>query len=446
MRVYFYTLLRKYLSIFILPQNSVVEIDPTSSLLIATLPNGKVSFRNTMKDSKLLATDICKEKIIPYENIHREKPDYIVISNLIHYERDIQGLLFDIHKLCHKDTRLLLTYYSALWRPLTYIASKLNLRSKVSELNWIGHEDIKNLLELESFELIRLDLRVLIPLYIPFISSFCNRFLAHLPFIKNFCLLNLAIARPLFPKEEKLFLNPSVSIVIPARNEEGNIINIIKRIPIMGPKDEIIFIEGNSTDNTWSTIQRAQETYKLDRRIVIAQQEGKGKGDAVRKGFDLASNEILMILDADITVPPEDLLKFYRAINDNKGEFINGSRLVYPMQEEAMQFLNLIGNKFFAMAFSYVLGQRFKDTLCGTKAITRLNYKKLSKNRSFFGEFDPFGDFDLIFGAARMGLKIIEIPICYAERSYGKTNISRWHHGTILLAMLIFSAKKIRFL
>jgi len=446
MRVYFYTLLRKYLSLFILPQNSVIEIDPTSSLLIAALPNGKVSFRNTMKDSGLLATDILEEKVIPFENIYNERPDYLVISNLIHYERDIQGLLFEIHKLCHKDTRLLLTYYSALWRPLTYVASKLRLRRKIAESNWIGHEDIKNLLELEDFELIRIDLKVLIPIYIPFISSFCNRFLAHLPLLKNFCLLNLAIARPLFPKEEQASITPSVSIIIPARNEEGNIINIIKRIPIMGPNDEIIFIEGNSTDNTWKAIQRAQESYKSKRKIVIAQQGGKGKGDAVRKGFDIASNEILMILDADMTVPPEDLLKFYRALNDNKGEFINGSRLVYPMEEEAMQFFNLIGNKFFAMAFSYVLGQRFKDTLCGTKVISNLNYKKLSKNRSFFGEFDPFGDFDLIFGAARMGLKIIEIPICYGERTYGQTNISRWRHGTILLAMLIFSAKKIRFL
>jgi glycosyltransferase involved in cell wall biosynthesis len=233
---------------------------------------------------------------------------------------------------------------------------------------------------------------------------------------------------------------------VPARNESGNIDNIVKRIPTMGPNDDIIFIEGNSTDDTWQAIQSAHARFGSERRIRIAQQDGKGKGDAVRKGFGLATNEILMILDADMTVPPEDLPKFYHAIKDGKGEFINGTRLVYPMEKEAMRFFNLLGNKFFAMAFSFVLGQRFKDTLCGTKVISRSNYLQLANNRSFFGEFDPFGDFDLIFGAARMGLKIVEVPISYRERDYGDTNISRWRHGAILLAMLVFSARRIKFL
>jgi glycosyltransferase involved in cell wall biosynthesis len=234
--------------------------------------------------------------------------------------------------------------------------------------------------------------------------------------------------------------------VVAARNEEGNIKNILDRIPKMGPDDELIFVEGNSTDNTWIKILELSKEYSSKLNIKTAQQAGKGKGDAVRKGFSLASKEILMILDADLTVPPEDLPRFYNAIKDGKGEFINGSRLVYPMEKEAMRFFNLLGNKFFALAFSYVLGQRFKDTLCGTKVISRENYKKLEKNRNYFGDFDPFGDFDLIFGAARMGLKIVEVPIIYRERTYGTTNISRWKHGVILLAMLIFAARKIKFI
>jgi glycosyltransferase involved in cell wall biosynthesis len=231
---------------------------------------------------------------------------------------------------------------------------------------------------------------------------------------------------------------------VPARNEALNIESIVSRIPPMGPEDEIIFIEGNSTDRTWEAIKAAQARHP-ERRILIGQQEGKGKGDAVRKGFAMATRDILMILDADMTVPPEDLPKFFDAIRSGKGEFINGTRLVYPMEKKAMRFFNLLGNKFFAVAFSFVLSQRYKDTLCGTKVISRSNYTKLSFNRSFFGDFDPFGDFDLIFGAARMGLKIIEVPIIYRERQYGETNISRWRHGTILLAMLIFAARKIKF-
>ena len=232
----------------------------------------------------------------------------------------------------------------------------------------------------------------------------------------------------------------------PARNESGNIEEIVRRVPAMGPRDEIIFIEGNSTDDTWATIERVYREQGAQRHMQIGRQEGKGKGDAVRKGFDMARNEILMILDADMTVPPEDLIKFYRAIVAGHGEFINGSRLVYPMEKRAMRFFNLLGNKFFATAFSFVLGQRFKDTLCGTKVLRAQHYRKLAANRSYFGDFDPFGDFDLIFGASRMCLKTVEVPITYAERTYGETNISRWRHGAILLVMLVFAARRIKFI
>jgi glycosyltransferase involved in cell wall biosynthesis len=214
----------------------------------------------------------------------------------------------------------------------------------------------------------------------------------------------------------------------------------------MGPDDEIIFVEGNSTDDTWERIQRAASAYKGTHRLVAAQQKGKGKGDAVRLGFDLATKDILMILDADLTTPPEELPKFYHAIVQNKAEFVNGSRLVYPMEKQAMQFFNILANKFFALAFSFVLGQRFKDTLCGTKVLSRTHYKRLAATREFFGDFDPFGDFDLLFGAARLGLKIVEIPVHYRERTYGTTNIQRWRHGLILLRMLVFAARRMKFL
>ncbi len=445
MRNYFYSLMRRYLSLYILPQNSVVEVDPTSSLLVGAMPQGKVVFRNAPVEITLTTT-FREGVVLPVESIYEAQPDYLVISGLIHYERDLQGLLTSLHKMCRRETRLVLTYYSSLWRPFTRLASKLGFRRNLPESNWLAHEDIQNLLELENFELVRLDHKILFPLYIPVVSDFFNRYLAPLPLFRNFCLLNIAVARPLVDGCNTKLAVPSVSIVVPARNESGNIDTIIKRIPKIGPNDEIIFIEGNSTDDTWQAIQAAHARYGSERRILIAQQSGKGKGDAVRKGFGLATNEILMILDADMTVPPEDLPKFYRAIKDGKGEFINGTRLVYPIEKRAMRFFNLLGNKFFAMAFSFVLGQRFKDTLCGTKVISRSNYLQLAKNHSFFGDFDPFGDFDLIFGAARMGLKIVEVPIRYRERTYGETNISRWRHGAILLAMLFYSARRIKFL
>ena len=300
-----------------------------------------------------------------------------------------------IRAICGPETRLILTYYSSLWRPLAALASGLGLRQKMAEANWLAHEDVVNLLRLEDFELVRQDQKVLIPFYLPLLSHAINRYLAPLPLLRNFCLLNIAMARPATTERST---QPSVSIVVPARNEAGNIEEIVRRIPAMGPNDEIIFIEGNSTDDTWAAIQRVYQQYGGERRIRIAQQDGKGKGDAVRKGFAMAEQDILMILDADMTVPPEDLPKFYHALKEGKGEFVNGSRLVYPMEKGAMRFFNLLANKAFALSFSFVLGQRYKDTLCGTKVISRANYLKLAANRSYFGEFDPFGDFDLIFG------------------------------------------------
>jgi glycosyltransferase involved in cell wall biosynthesis len=216
-------------------------------------------------------------------------------------------------------------------------------------------------------------------------------------------------------------------------------------MPKFGKHIEILFVEGNSTDDTWAKIQEIQRKYQTTHDIKILQQPGKGKGDAVRAGYSVATGDILMILDADLTVPPEDLPKFYHAIASGKAEFINGSRLVYPMQKKAMRPLNSLGNKFFSIAFSWLLEQPIKDTLCGTKVMFRSDYIKLAANRKFFGDFDPFGDFDLIFGAYKLNLKIIDLPIRYQERTYGDTNISRFRHGFLLLKMVLFAAGKIKF-
>jgi glycosyltransferase involved in cell wall biosynthesis len=243
---------------------------------------------------------------------------------------------------------------------------------------------------------------------------------------------------------EKHTADHSVSILVPARNEKGNIENAIKRTPTFGVSQQFIFVEGNSSDGTWEEMERVQKAYpEVD--ILIMKQSGKGKGNAVREGFDRATGDILMILDADLTMPPEDLPKYYRALIENKGEFVNGSRLVYPQDKEAMRFLNLLGNKFFSWFFTYLLGQRLRDTLCGTKVLYKKDYEVIKQNRKFFGDFDPFGDFDLLFGAAKLNFRIVEIPIRYRERAYGSTQISRFKHGWLLIKMSMFAARKMKF-
>jgi glycosyltransferase involved in cell wall biosynthesis len=235
----------------------------------------------------------------------------------------------------------------------------------------------------------------------------------------------------------------SATVVVPCRNEEGNIEAAVQRIPRFCEDLEIVFVEGNSQDNTLAEIERVIRGYpSLDIKLLV--QEGVGKGDAVRKGFAHARGDILMILDADLTMPPEELPKFYEAIASGKGEFINGSRLVYPMEGQAMKFLNFWANRVFALLFTWLLNQRYTDTLCGTKVLKKSFYRKIEANRAYFGEFDPFGDFDLIFGAAKLNLKTVEIPIRYADREYGETQISRFRHGWLLVKMVIFAFRKLK--
>jgi hypothetical protein len=372
------------------------------------------------------------------------KPDFLILNGCLHYSSDILSLFESLLPVCSRSTGIIIIYYSSLWRPIVSAATRLGFRQKTQEQNWLTNNDIDNLLNLSGLRTIRRSSHILLPVYIPIISSFLNRFISQLPFFRLFNMVNIRIAR-IIPLAQKDPL-PSVSVVVPARNEAGTISQIVQRIPKMGPDDEIIFVEGNSTDNTWEVIENTAQASAQSKKIRCIRQNGKGKGDAVRCGFSIASREILMILDADLSVMPEDLPKFYKAMTEHKGDFINGSRLIYPMESGAMRFMNMIGNRFFAEAFSFLTGQKFKDTLCGTKVLYKSDYENIALGRKYFGTFDPYGDFDLIFGACRQALKIVEVPVKYMERTYGTTNIKRWRHGLILLRMLLHAAWKIKFL
>ncbi len=363
--------------------------------------------------------------------------DVIIFSDTVNDLWDVQRALEQVKKFCTPQTRLILNFYSHLWQLPLASAQSLNLAAPMLHQNWLTPEDINNMLRLAGFESIRSFNEVLWPLPL---GGFADRYLVKLWPFREFALANFMVARPT-PQPVK---EPSVSVVVAARNEAGNIKSIFERLPRMGSKTELVFVEGHSRDNTYETIEQEMALHPSTPSLLL-RQPGIGKADAIRLGFEKASGDILMILDADLTVPPEDLPRFYEAIRTGKGEFINGVRLVYPMEKEAMRTLNFIGNKLFSMAFSWMLGQPIKDTLCGTKVMWKKEYEEIAANRSYFGDFDPFGDFDLIFGAAKLNRKIIDLPIRYRERTYGSTNISRWKHGLLLLRMVAFAARRIKF-
>ena len=366
--------------------------------------------------------------------------DVIILSETLNFSADAQRLLEQLAAVATPQTRLLINFHNNVWYPLFSLANGLGMRNPPPTTSWLSSLDIDNLLELSQWETIKRQPRILWPFATPLIAPLFNRWLAPLLPWFGFAIFNVARLRPP-PMPAAL----SVSVVIPARNEAGNIEAAVLRTPEMGTFTELIFVEGHSRDNTWAEIERVREAYP-QRRITTLRQTGKGKGNAVREGFAVAQGDVLMILDADLTMPPEELPKFYDAIASGKAEFANGSRLVYPMEKGAMQFLNMVANIFFGLAFSWLLGQRIKDTLCGTKVLRRSHYLTIAANRAYFGEFDPFGDFDLLFGADKLGLKIRDIPIRYRERTYGTTNIERWKHGLLLFRMLAFAARKLKFI
>jgi SAM-dependent methyltransferase len=366
--------------------------------------------------------------------------DVIVLSDTLGYLDDCEEAFAGLHSLCTQNTRLVIAYYSWGWEPFLKLGEKLGLKMPSIEMNWLSTEDTMVFLQLADFEPVKREWRQLMPRSLFGLGSIVNRFIGTLPLIRRLSLRNYVVARSV----RKIGLKqPSTTVLIPCRNEKGNIENAVKRLPDFCKDLEILYVEGNSQDDTLSEIHRVIAAYP-NKDIKVLVQDGKGKGDAVRKGFDHARGDILMILDADLTVPPEDLPKFYNAISSGKGEYINGTRLVYPMDDQAMRFLNFWANRVFSALFSWLLNQRFTDTLCGTKVLTKKNYEKIVANRSYFGEFDPFGDFDLIFGATKLNLKVVEVPIRYAAREYGETQISRFLHGWLLLKMVVFAYKKLK--
>jgi len=366
--------------------------------------------------------------------------DFIILSDTLGFLDDCERVFESLHSLCTPDTRLIISYYSWRWQPILALSEKIGLKMPSVKMNWLSTEDTMGFLHLADFEPVKREWRQLVPRSLFGLGSFINRFIGTLPIIRRLSLRNYLVARPV---RDIILSQPSTTVLIPCRNEKGNIENAVRRLPDFCDDLEILYVEGNSKDGTLEEINRVISTYP-EKDIKVLVQDGKGKGDAVRKGFSNARGEILMILDADLTVPPEDLIKFYKAIAMGKGEYINGTRLVYPMDDQAMRFLNFLANRTFSVLFTWLLNQRFTDTLCGTKVLTKKNYEKIVANRSYFGEFDPFGDFDLIFGATKLNLKVAEVPIRYAAREYGETQISRFRHGWLLLKMVIFAYKKLK--
>lgn len=366
--------------------------------------------------------------------------DYILVLDTIGSVEDCQKFIAQLHPFCTRNTRLVIGYFSHVWYPLLKLAEFIGMRMPQPDQNVLSPTDLRSLARLADFDPVKSEQRVLSPVRMFGGGRFLNRFVSVLPGIRQLALRHYLVARSGRSAREEI---ASATIVVPARNERGNIEPAVLRIPDFCSDIEIIFIEGHSQDGTFEEMERVKRAHP-SKDIKVMRQPGKGKADAVFTAFDAARGDVLIILDADLTMPPEQIPKFVEALQAGKGEFVNGSRLVYPMDDGAMRFLNLIANKIFSYLFSWLLNQRYTDTLCGTKVLRRSDYQRLKAGKAYFGDFDPFGDFDLIFGASKLNLKTVDLPIRYAARTYGATQISRFRHGWMLLKMVAFAFFKIK--
>ncbi len=445
---YFHCHDQRYLS-FLIPKNSkVLDLGCGIGDLLASLEPCRgvgIDFsektielaRKNHPEYEFIVADVEDEQVLDELD---GKFDFIIMSDTIGSLVDCQQTLFQLHKLCMRETRIIISYYSYFWEPVLKLSEKLGLKMPQAEQNYLATKDIINFLKLADFDVVGCDWRQLIPLNLFGIGNFINKYIATLPIIRRFNLRNYVVARSL---KHAVIECKSCSIIIPCRNEKGNIESAVQGIPQFCDDIEIIFVEGHSADGTYEEIERVIDDY-AEHNIKLLQQKGKGKADATFMGFDHAQGDVLIILDGDLTVPPEQLVKFWNAVVSGKGEYINGTRLIYPMEDDAMRFLNLVANWSFSLIFTWLLNQRFTDTLCGTKVLFKSDYLRMKKEKAYFDAYDPFGDFDLLFCCSKLNLKMIEIPIYYKDRQYGNTQIQRFRNGWQLLKLVWHGYKKLK--
>jgi len=439
---YYYELLNRLFRFLVEPQKKVLSVRCGTCNLLAVLrpSNGKgVEICHEIVDIAKQRSPSCEFVVAfpdkqEFQQAFRpdEKFDYILFND-IGDTVDVLQALRNLRPLCQRHTRLLVTTYNHLWEPFVTFAEWIGMKMPRTEQNWLSTTDIRNLLKLAGFEALETHRIVILPKYLPLLSVFFNRFCARLPFLGKLCMTQVVVARmlppPVLPNEL------AVSVIIPCKNEKGNVEDAVRRVPLLAGRTELIFCDDQSTDGTAEEVLRVQAIYP-EKNVRLEHGPGVCKSRNVWTGFNAATGDILMILDADLTTIPEELPYFIDVIVSGQAEFVNGSRLVYPVPKGAMTGANMLGNKFFSVAFTYLLGQKVKDTLCGTKVLWRSDWERIKPMLGSWGTEDRWGDYELLFGAAKLNLKILDLPVHYQERIYGSTKMTKvFRNGLVMLRM-----------
>ena len=452
---YYYDGLTRLLRFLVPPGQRVLDIGCGNGDQLAALApslgvgvdlsQGMIDLARRKHPGLTLFRQAAEELCLPQYEVRGESGgfDSIVMVNVVGELADVLAALKCLRPLVHADTRLVIVYYNHLWEPLVGPAARLGLKLANPTQNWLSPGDLHGLLHLGGFEVVKSGMRMPCPKYVPVVADLMNGVVGRLPLLHQLGFVRFVVARPTLPLSRPP-ADYSATVVVPCKNEEDNVPAIPGRVPEMGAFTEIVFVDDRSDDATAACVREAIAAHP-QRRIKLVQGPGLGKGAAVRAGLAAASGDVLMILDADMTVMPEDLPAFFEAITCNKGELVMGTRLVYPLGADAMRTANILGNKLFASAFTFLLEQRITDTLCGTKVVMRRNYQRILEARQLFGDVDRWGDYDWIFGAAKCNLRIVEIPVHYVERVAGETKMGkRLRNGLVMLRMCWLALRRLK--
>ena len=384
------------------------------------------------EDCEILFLDLNDSKLTSLSTINK-KYQRIILTDVVENYDDVFALLNIVSNLLTIDGKLIISSINTKYLILSRTLEFLKLKDSNENTSYIHVKKIRNITSGVGLEYQKFYTKQLFPFSFFYVGNVINKIMEIISFQLNLGIKTYIIFRPAIITNSK----NSKSIIIPAKNEEGNLVELVSRIPKF-ENTEIIFSYGKSKDNTLKVMKQITQSNKLF-KFKLVKQTKNGKANAVWEALNVVENDLIAILDADISVDPETLSDFFDIIEKNNADFVNGTRLIYDMEKNSMRFLNRIGNRFFQFFISKIIKEALTDSLCGTKVFKKSYLNDLYFWQNIFGKKDPFGDFDLIFAAAYSGQKIVEMPIVYRERKYGTTQIARFKDGFKLLFYLTAS-------
>ncbi len=418
--------------------NEIMSLIPEEKSALS-LVNSKSSFRNHPSSLETILVD--PEVGLNIESIAFKNKKYktIILTDLFEVSTDILELLSMVNKLLGKDGIIVICSINQKWNRILNLFERLNLKDGNQKRLFINSTIVLNIAKVTGLEFVTQRNKQIFPFRMLGLGSLINNILEILffPFSFGIRIYSILNQQEKFNEEKKY----SKSIIIPAKNEEKNLKPLLNQIPELEEDHEIILAIGDSEDKTYEVAKEIKEARCWPFEVKVIKQTGKGKANAVWEAVEEASKEVIIILDADISVNPETIVQFNSVIDTGKASFVNGTRLIYGMESGAMRIVNNLGNRIFQYIVSIIIGQKITDSLCGTKVFFRKDFNKIKLWKELVQMKDPFGDFDMIFTAGYFGLKILEIPVRYQARVYGVTQIKRFRDGYKLIIYLLNSIK-----